>query len=746
MEGLNPLPLAKPLPYRSLRLPAGLHLVAHPGLGVKRQVQGGPPQGDALSGGVAMSEYISFSRSNPCPICHSKGKRQRCSGRIDGRKVYCPDSHEGLLVAGWSCTGDRTRDDRQALVWEPEGSRPSFGRAKLFTGAGPVPRPEPASKKTLTAREERDGLPPRSDYDRISDDVEITVLRDPHALFVQELGLRLEAAKAMDWRPWRDCSGNRCWVVPEWTLHEGRICQAGWNLRYRKGEGPGGKDKITQGNDNLPAGYRRGFFRPTNWSKGPEGTPIFFPEGASGTTTLAMLGLRCLGRNNNGWHDVPAIAHMVREAGLVEAGVPLVMLADYDPDVDRYDPDNPLLFHFPGRWGARRAAAALARELNAPVRVCFVPHCKGKDARDWFIANQATGTIDQLRERFLAGLREDRTIGPDEYDAVWAEPCYREPSLKPAPAVATEPAQARDYSDLEAIDWEAHREEVGAEFGAARLDLPASMNPCEDPQFVGLQHEDTWNPLEVKKRCGKCCGCLRHKTAINLRVVRLFLGLAITAGCRLFFATLTSGQWAAWRQRYAHATPFDGKGYFCFRSEGGPDEPDTLHVITTVPGLGAPLNPGASPWEELDDALALVGPWLEEAIERGGRPYSSSRGWEKDTLPKTESGFKFRARLEHIDDDYRQRILEDVQAECRGIPVPESDPSALHYRLYYKPGGWDSESLERFWSQREGYTLPGGERLEVVLGKSPAGNAQEHACEAPDGWGDGWFPDPFAGR
>jgi hypothetical protein len=96
-----------------------------------------------------------------------------------------------------------------------------------------------------------------------------------------------------------------------------------------------------------------------------------------------------------------------------------------------------------------------------------------------------------------------------------------------------------------------------------------------------------------------------------------------------------------------------------------------------VPGLGAPLNPGASPWEELDDALSLVGPWLEEAVERGGRPYSSSRGWEKDTLPKTESGFKFKARLDHIDDDYRQRILEDVQAECRGIPVPESDPCLI---------------------------------------------------------------------
>jgi hypothetical protein len=226
-------------------------------------------------------------------------------------------------------------------------------------------------------------------------------------------------------------------------------------------------------------------------------------------------------------------------------------------------------------------------------------------------------------------------------------------------------------------------------------------------------------------------------------VIRLFLGLALTSGCRLFWRELDPTEWAAWRQRFCNTPWFDGKGYFCFRLEGQADEADRLMILTSVQALGCPLNPGASQWEELADALALLTPWLTEAIERGGRPYSSSREWEKDTLPKTESGFGFKTNLDDIDDDYRQRILEAVQAESRSFPASAGDKSTLHYRIYYKPGGWDSESLDQFWSAREGLTLP-GETFTVTL--HPTEPTHAYASE-PSSLGSGdWLPDPFAGR
>lgn len=687
--------------------------------------------GRSLPIGLTMS-YSSFSRSNPCPICGSKGKKQRCSGRLDGSRVYCPEAGEYDLVPGWFCTGWRTDDGRNALIWEPEGAaQSSLGRAaKLFTGAGPTPRPRP-SKKTQTGREVLEGIQPRSQFERISDDVEITMLADPCPLFVNELGLLPEAAKAMDWRPWKDQDGRRCWVVPEWTLVDGVIRQAGWNLRY-----PGGA-KLTHGNDDLPDGHRRGLFRPTDWQKGPDGSPVFLPEGASGSTTLKMLGLRCLGRHNNGWGDVETIAHLMRDAGLVEAGVPLVVLADDDADHTRFDPVNPSLFHFPGRWGARRAAAALARELGVSVRVAFVPRCKrldgkpGKDARDWFHDNRDTGTIDQLRERFLAGLQWDVTVHPEDYDAVWALPCYR-PDRKPVapvPCVGGDGASeapsktSSDLSDLEQFDWEAATAELAARCRVERYEVAGSPDRCSSPTYVGLSHCQTWDAMEVTKRCGKCPGCLTHKLKLALDIVRHTLRCALSVGCHVYTCQLTPKEWQAWRQRYHTADSFAGKGYFCFRVEGVDDEPDQLTVLTTVPCLGEPVCPGpnASSREEIEAAAALAGPLMEMALAQGGRPFSSARHWAKARLTRREEAtdWGFKAKLEPITEEFRDRILEDVEARCDIIePSAGSGSDSIVFRIYKRIAGWTRKLADRFWSLREGYLLPGGEEPTFSLGKS----------------------------
>lgn len=650
---------------------------------------------------------MSFTRfkGNSCPVCHGDRKDKDCRRSDTTGLVHCRGRHIYDFVPGYECVGE---DSIGFPMWS-DGT----GRAgpRKTSGPSPAPAPKPAF----------DPAKHFSEYinaDRTSRPFHTRLEADE--LFVTELGLPSWAVDCMTWSLYTDSFNRYCWTCREWGLVDGQVVPVGRHFRY-----PGGS-KRTYGNPLLPDNVsKRGVFQPTEWWD--ESGPVYLPEGASDAVTIKVMGYPAIGRPNNGPGGVDAACHLVEQR---TPGRDVWVLIENDQKPD-------------GRWpaleGGRQAAALAAKLLGRPVLV-VAPPPQHKDVRAYFKAYQAAGlSVARIADYWL-----DAAVVVEAF-----EPGEQAPPVSPArPAPASDTASdtaipSQDYSDLEGIDWEAHREEVGAEFGAARLDLPASPNPCAGPQFVGLQHEDNWNPLEVKKRCGKCCGCRRHKVAVNLRVIRLFLGLALSAGCRLFFATLTSDQWAAWRQRYTHTTPFEGKGYFCFRSEGGFGELDTLHVLTTVPGLGAPLSPGSDAWEELVDALAQVEPWLAEAIERGGRPYSSSRGWEKDTLPQASSGFKFRARLDPIDDDYRARILEDVQAECRGIPVPESDPSALHYRLYYKPGGWDSDSLERFWSQREGYTLPGGERIEIVLGTRE--HAQADADQPQDGWEGEWMPDPFAG-
>lgn len=672
-----------------------------------------------------MSFSVVHDSSCPCPVC----------GRDTGK---CKQTDDGLLVCRQ--IGAFPGEEVNGFEFLKTSANPNFGVWKSLDPSRPS-RPAPTRNRAAEKEARFQDFRYQATFGK-----RLTPKDAGHQKLAKHLGIDLREA----WRVRvQECEvwGRKWWAFPTVDA-EGKL--VGASLRSTTGE-------------KRSPGDGQGLIIPQFAAERAQSQRVIYVvRGASDVLAIQSAGGVAIGTLSDGAGTDNLAAWLQKHCRTVK----VVLVAEND-----HDPRDPAR-GWPGLESALRQAHQLADKINLPVLVVR-PEDGAKDARSWLqrltrrthkVGTQKGKTVKVRFSPARLMIELAAQVGMGGYDDFGQalgdqRNCWviqpNTPSVKPCAAGllallpehcgcgACSPRKQADYSDLENIDWQAAREEVGAEYQTGRLELADTPNPCSSPRFVGLQHAETWNPLEVKKRCGRCPGCIAHKVRINTAVIRLFLGLALSAGGRLYWREMDPSCWAAFRQRFSNTPAFEGKGYFCFRREGDFGEPDRLFVLTSVPGLGCPLNPGASPWEELADALEQIGPWLAESVLRGGRPYSSSREWEKDTLPKTESGFGFKTNLDDIDDDYRQRILDAVLAETRSFPASQSDKSTLSYRIYYKPGGWDSDSLDQFWSAREGLTLP-GESFTVTLGKPPQ-HAQADADQPQDGWEGEWMPDPFAG-
>jgi hypothetical protein len=147
--------------------------------------------------------------------------------------------------------------------------------------------------------------------------------------------------------------------------------------------------RFPDGSKKVLPGGKRGLTLVTGWRDRPG--PVYLVEGPSDTLAATAAGLAAVGRPSN----TGGVNHL----GALLAGLDpvreIVVLGENDRK-----PDG----SWPGRDGAARTAAALARALGRSVRWALPPE-GAKDARDWLTARVAEGTgWDEAGRAFAAAL------------------------------------------------------------------------------------------------------------------------------------------------------------------------------------------------------------------------------------------------------------------------------------------------------------------------------------------------------
>jgi hypothetical protein len=179
----------------------------------------------------------------------------------------------------------------------------------------------------------------------------------------------------------REDSRGPCWTFPE--------CDGGGGVVGILRRYPDGVKKAAPGG-------RRGLTLVDGWRE--RQGPVLLPEGPSDTLALIAAGLPAVGRPSN----TGGVEHLAALLKDLPADREIVVVGENDRK-----PDGT----WPGRDGAERTAAALARRLGRAVRVALPPD-GAKDVRAWLVARVATGAswADAGRE-LVAGLVEPPPAG-----------------------------------------------------------------------------------------------------------------------------------------------------------------------------------------------------------------------------------------------------------------------------------------------------------------------------------------------
>lgn len=318
------------------------------------------------------------SRDRPCEVCHGSHK--------------CSRGADGLLVCGRVPDHRRPGDAAEGLVYlGPADGDPQFG---MFRREGD---PVLAAKEEEWRRDRTSRLSsPRGDGHTANGAAHHAengqALAPVLAARALDLAgrltpaLRSELAGALGLP--EHClaeipllgfdEGEGCWTLPE---HDGAGRVVGISRRYRSGE------------KKAVAGGSRGLTVPERWSRG-EGV-LFLPEGASDTLSLTALGLSAVGRPSN----TGGVAQLIDLLRDLPKDREIWVLAELDPK-----PNG----DWPGRDGAQRTAARLAKALARPVRWALPPDA-AKDVRAWAEAQgldpACADSWAEAGDRFASGLR-----------------------------------------------------------------------------------------------------------------------------------------------------------------------------------------------------------------------------------------------------------------------------------------------------------------------------------------------------
>lgn len=328
------------------------------------------------------------SPGRPCPVC---GGGHKC-GAGDGGLLLC--GRRAGPVPGFRHLGP-SKGDPQFHLFRAESGRGGAGQGRAGRARDwPALARQFARNLTPEARDELAGR------------------------------LRLPAA-ALDALPDLGVEGvgtaGRTFTFPEC---DGSGAVVGIGRRF-----PDGAKK------HLPGG-RRGLTRPAGWADRPG--PVYLPEGPSDTLALTAAGLAAVGRPSN----TGGVGHLAALLAGLDPAREVVVLGENDRK-----PGG----QWPGRDGAERTAASLARTLGRPVRWALPP-AGAKDARDWLTHPDRGDTPWSDRGRALAA----------ELAAVAASPPAHGPTYPP-------PAEGEAWNDP-------HR--------LARLFAAANRDPTGEPKLV----------------------------------------------------------------------------------------------------------------------------------------------------------------------------------------------------------------------------------------------------------------------
>jgi replicative DNA helicase len=203
---------------------------------------------------------------------------------------------------------------------------------------------------------------------------------------------------------------HEAWAFPE-SAANGQIL--GISLRGR------------DGNKRMVTGSTRGLIVPTDWqTRGGDDSPLYLPEGASGTLAVTALGLAAVGRPNN-VGGLEQLALLLKDFSRSRG---IIVLADFDPKVKTGE--------WPGRDGAVKTATQLASRLGRPVGWGFPPDASQtqKDSRDW--ATKLKALDPTLSDAWSDAGDEFRERVGAQVQTVQPEAAPEEPSPGKAPAYA----------------------------------------------------------------------------------------------------------------------------------------------------------------------------------------------------------------------------------------------------------------------------------------------------------------------
>lgn len=266
-----------------------------------------------------MSEWKRVTTAEPCKVCK---KPDWCS--VGEKVVHCMrvESEKPVKSGGWL----------------------------HFLDSMPIVAPPPRKKRPL----------PAQDFEMVADFCQRAAEKYYHLPELSEqLGVSVAAMQDL-------CVGyspqRQCWTFPEYD-DIGRVI--GINLRY-----PTGKKLMMKGS-------HRGIYLPRSFAKWDRDKPIYLPEGGSDTAALLTCGLYAVGRPSN----IGGIHLLVHLLALWRGKVVVV------GENDRRATEGPHKCQgcpqcWPGGYGARSTAIAIAGEIGGSVKVVYPPK-PFKDVREW---------------------------------------------------------------------------------------------------------------------------------------------------------------------------------------------------------------------------------------------------------------------------------------------------------------------------------------------------------------------------
>jgi len=282
-----------------------------------------------------MNGWVRVTRNNPCPVC---GKYDNCCVTEDGGAAWC-----GRV------SSETVNNGGQSLHILKERERPEQLAPRL--AQKPVYFTKEAQKLSKSAE--------AADLERLAKQLLHGTPHSPARMF-KGISVGYDSDKRYWTIPERDDLGN---VIG--------ICR-----RYE------------DGSKFMIEGGKRGLIYQKDWYC--QLGPVYCPEGFTDVAALQNCGFCTIGRPSCSG-GIEMLGNLLLRA---PSGKRIIILGENDRKTheslsekvkETHDPDCPDCMQcWPGKWGARRTASALAKKLGIPVSWTMPPDdCK--DAREWVV-------------------------------------------------------------------------------------------------------------------------------------------------------------------------------------------------------------------------------------------------------------------------------------------------------------------------------------------------------------------------